>query len=68
LGSHGYVLKLNKAIAIHFTNILKSIADIKDFSVKNLVNLMTSGFVKSEIVVKFSFVDLFDLGKNSSLT
>ncbi|RUS34283.1 hypothetical protein BC938DRAFT_481471 [Jimgerdemannia flammicorona] len=67
LASHGSVSKPNEATVVHSMHILKYIADIGEFSVDNLIELITSGSVDTEIVSQFGFVELLNFGKKKNL-
>ncbi|CAG8752422.1 21575_t:CDS:2, partial [Dentiscutata erythropus] len=50
------------------SHILKSIADIGEFSVDDLVQLVISGFVESDIMTGFRYADLLNVGKEKDIT
>jgi hypothetical protein len=68
LQSNGLVAKPEDSTANYSTTILKSIADMGEFSVIDLVDLITSGSVKTKIVTEFGFPDLLTIGKEKHMT
>ncbi|RUS27825.1 hypothetical protein BC938DRAFT_482686, partial [Jimgerdemannia flammicorona] len=66
--SNGIVAKPQESIAVHSTHVLKSISDIGEFSVDDLLELMMSGSVESKINTEFGFADLLSIGKDRSIT
>ena len=58
LKSHGRVARPGESPAVHLTKILRSIADTGDFSVQDIIQLMTAGFLASAIVDEFGYADL----------
>src|SRR5439155_14525550 len=66
--NNGIVAKPQESTAVHSTNILKSISDIGEFSVDDLIELIISGSVESEINTEFGFVDLLSIGKDMKVT
>jgi len=66
--SHGHIATHEESTAVHSTTILKSVADMGDFSVNDLVELILSGSVKSKITSEFGFVDLLQVGKDKVIT
>ncbi|CAG8624963.1 2382_t:CDS:2, partial [Racocetra fulgida] len=68
LESTGVVTTPNVYTAVRSTHILKSIADIGEFSADDLVQLVISGFVESDIITEFGYADLLNVGKEKSIT
>jgi hypothetical protein len=66
--SNGIVAKPQESTAVHSTHVLKSISDIGEFSVDDLLELMISGSVESKINTEFGFADLLSIGKDRSIT
>ena len=66
--SNGIVAKPQESTAVHSTHVLKSISDVGEFSVNDLLELMISGSVESKINTEFGFADLLSIGKDKSVT
>lgn len=62
------VAKPQKFTFVHSTHVLKSISDIGEFSVNDLLELMISGSVESKINTEFGVADLLSIGKDRSIT
>ena len=65
---NGIVAKPQESTAVHSTHVLKSISDIGEFSVNDLLELMISGSVESKIITEFGFAELLSIGKDRSIT
>ncbi|KAG0279528.1 hypothetical protein BGZ97_009562, partial [Linnemannia gamsii] len=66
--SEGFVTKPEESTAVHSTTILKSISDVGEFSVNDLVELIVSKSVKSKIKAEFGYSELFSVGKDREIT
>ncbi|RHZ56632.1 hypothetical protein Glove_399g49 [Diversispora epigaea] len=52
--SHKFVGKPNKSIALHLINILKHISDISEFTINDLIALVTFEFIELKIIDQFT--------------
>ncbi|KAG0347172.1 hypothetical protein BG004_008328, partial [Podila humilis] len=66
--SEGFVAKPEESTAVHSTRILKSIADVGEFSVNDLVDLIVSKSVQSKIITEFGYSELLSVGKDREIT
>jgi len=66
--SEGFVAKPEEPTAVHSTTILKSIADVGEFSANDLVELIVSKSVKSRIKAEFGYSELLSVGKDREIT
>ncbi|KAF9369335.1 hypothetical protein CPC16_004587 [Podila verticillata] len=66
--SEGFVAKPEESTAVHSTTILKSIADVGEFSVNDLVGLIVSKSVQSKIKTEFGYSELLSVGKDREIT
>ncbi|KAG0007446.1 hypothetical protein BGZ81_004865, partial [Podila clonocystis] len=66
--SEGFVAKPEESTAVHSTTILKSIADVGEFSVNDLVELIVSKSVQSKIKTEFGYSELLSVGKDREIT
>lgn len=64
----GFVAKPEESTAVHSTTILRSIADVGEFSVNDLVELIISKSVKSKILTEFGYSELLSVGKDRVIT
>ena len=67
-GINGIVTTPEESTAVHSTAILKSIADVGEFSVRDLTELVTTGSIQTNIKREFGFADLLNVGKDRTLT
>ena len=65
---NGAVTAPEESTAVHSTAILKSIADVGEFSVHDLAELVTTGSIRTNIKREFGFADLLNVGKDRTLT
>ncbi|KAG0074343.1 hypothetical protein BGZ92_003433, partial [Podila epicladia] len=66
--SEEFVAKPEESTAVHATTILKSIADVGEFSVNDLVELIVSKSVQSKIKTEFGYSELLSVGKDRETT
>lgn len=66
--SEGFVAKPEESTAVHSTSILKSIADVGEFSVNDLVKLIVSKSIQSKIKTEFGYSELLSVGKDREIT
>ncbi|KAI1315836.1 hypothetical protein EDD11_000271 [Mortierella claussenii] len=66
--SKGFVANPEESIAVPSTAILKSIADVGEFSVNDLVELLVSKSVQSKIITEFGYSELLSVGKDRVIT
>ncbi|KAF8949039.1 hypothetical protein BGZ52_006237, partial [Haplosporangium bisporale] len=66
--SEGFVAKPEESTAVHSTTILKSIADVGEFSVNDLIGLIVSKSVQSKIKTEFGYSELLSVGKDREIT
>ncbi|KAF9917174.1 hypothetical protein FBU30_000919, partial [Linnemannia zychae] len=59
--SEGFVTKPEESTAVHSTRILKSISDVGEFSVNDLVELIVSKSIKSKIKSEFGYSELLSV-------
>ncbi|KAF9150525.1 hypothetical protein BGX20_005656 [Mortierella sp. AD010] len=64
LRSEGFVAKPEESTAVHSTTILRSISDMGEFSVNDLVELIISKSVQSKIKTEFGYSELLAVGKD----
>ncbi|KAI8345922.1 hypothetical protein B0O80DRAFT_471260 [Mortierella sp. GBAus27b] len=64
----GFVAKPEESAAVHTTTILKSISDMGEFSVEDLMDIVVSGSVTTSIMTEFGFSDLQKVGKERKIT
>ncbi|KAF9368773.1 hypothetical protein BGX21_006350, partial [Mortierella sp. AD011] len=68
LRSEGFVAKPEESTAVHSTTILRSISDMGEFSVNDLVELIISKSVQSKIKTEFGYSELLAVGKDRQVT
>ena len=66
--SEGFVAKPEEYSAVQSTTILKSISDVREFSVNDLVELIASKSVQSKIKTEFGYSELLSVGKDREMT
>ncbi|KAF9095631.1 hypothetical protein BGX27_001247 [Mortierella sp. AM989] len=66
--TEGFVAKPEESTAVHSTTILKSISDLGEFSVQDLIELIAHKRVKSKIVTEFGFPEILSVGKDAEIT
>jgi len=66
--SEGFVTKTEESTAVHSTTILKSISDVGELSMNDLVELIVSKSVQSQIKTEFGYTELFSVGRDSEIT
>lgn len=66
--NEGFVANPEESIAVHSTTILKSIADMGEFSVNDLVELIVSKSIQSKIKSEFGYSELLSVGKDREIT
>jgi len=65
--NHG-VSRHDESTPVHSTAILKSISNIGEFSVEDLINLVSDGNVRLDIITEFGFAELLRVGKDKAIT
>jgi len=66
--TEGFVAKPEESTAVHTTTILRSISDIGEFSVSDLMEIVVTGSVKTSIKAEFGYSDLQNVGKDREYT
>ncbi|KAF9343232.1 hypothetical protein BGX26_006060, partial [Mortierella sp. AD094] len=66
--SEGFVAKPEESTAVHSTAILRSIPEMGEFSVNDLVELIVSKSVQSKIKTEFGYSELLAVGKDREIT
>lgn len=66
--SEGFIAKPKESTAVHSTTILKSISDVGEFSVNDLVELIVSKSIQWQIKTEVGYSELFSVGRDREIT
>src|SRR5947209_13015322 len=66
--TEGFVVKPEESTAVHSTTILRSISEVGEFSMDDLIELIASKSVSSTIQTEFGFSQLLAVGKDREIT